>query len=261
VGDTPILIDPVSEAERILAAAHADRVVVRVTGGVAVALHAPAMPDALKRPYQDIDLVCRFADAGKAAALLTKLGYEANERFNKMNAATRMVFYDNEHGKQIDVFVGEFVMCHRIPIAGRLDVDDRTVPLAELLLTKLQVVRLNPKDLKDIWAIMVDHDTADHDNDAINIDFVAHLLARDWGLWRTSQGTIELARSRLPSSGLEPSQQATIDARLGRLWSRVEEEPKTLRWRARARLGEHAQWFQEPEEIAHAETLTHEETS
>jgi hypothetical protein len=133
--------DIVAEAWRLAEAAQADGVAVRAMGGVAVKMHAsPSVPVALVRSYRDIDLVSGRKAGRETARLLTDLGYTANERFNAMQGSSRLVFYDLEHGRQVDVFVGEFRMCHAIPVAERLDVDPDTIPLAELLLTKLQIV-------------------------------------------------------------------------------------------------------------------------
>jgi Uncharacterised nucleotidyltransferase len=248
-----IRLEIVSEASRVVEGAQAKNVTLRLLGGVAVHLHTKAgVHPELRRPYRDIDLVTTRKQGRAAAKLLTELGYEPNERFNAMNGASRLVFYDNEHGRQIDVFVGEFKMCHQIPIADRLHLDTQTVPLAELLLTKLQIVRLNDKDLHDIWAILYEHDVSDHDDDAVNAAHVADLLATDWGLWRTSRQTVETARERLATSTLSDHDRALLDERLARLWERIEAEPKSLRWRSRSKLGERSKWYEEPEEIAHA---------
>ncbi len=248
-----ILPDVVDEARRLGDAALERGVEARAIGGVAVGLHAErGLPPALTRVYGDIDLVSAKRAGRNVARFLVEMGYVPNERFNKMNGSTRLVFYDNEHGRQIDVFVGEFHMCHSVPVADRLHLDPRTVPLAELLLTKLQVVHLNEKDLKDIWGIVVEHDVQDHDDESVNAGFVARTLAADWGFWRTSRQTMDDARARLPGSGLDALQQELVETRLARLWERVEAEPKSLRWRARARIGERTRWYEEPEEIAHA---------
>jgi len=45
--------------------------------------------------------------------LLCELGYEPNHRFNALNGATRMVMYDIEHERQLDVFVGESARARR----------------------------------------------------------------------------------------------------------------------------------------------------
>jgi len=245
--------DIVEEARRVIGAAQAEQVTLRVLGGVAVQLHAGgAVHPALARSYRDIDLVATRKQGRAATQLLRELGYQPNQRFNAMHGATRLVFYDVEHGRQVDVFVGEFRMCHAIPIADRLHLDDETIPLAELLLTKLQIVHLNEKDLRDMWAILHEHDVAEHDEDAVNAGHIARLLATDWGLWRTSRQTVESARTHLVDTALDDADRALLDDRLHRLWQRVEAEPKSLRWRGRARLGDRSQWYEEPEEVAHA---------
>jgi hypothetical protein len=250
---SPIQEDIVTEALRVTDGALEANVTLRVLGGVAVELHTPeGVHPALSRPYRDIDLVTTRKQSKASVQLLKDLGYAPNERFNAMNGSTRLVFYDREHGRQVDVFVGTFNMCHELPIAARLDVDDRTVPLAELLLTKLQIVRLNEKDLQDVWAILFAHDVAEHDEDAVNAAYVARLLGSDWGLWRTSRQTVETARERLAHSRLGDDERALVDSRLARLWERVEAEPKGLRWRSRARIGDRTKWYDEPEEIEHA---------
>jgi hypothetical protein len=245
--------DIVDEARRVISAANDEQVLLRALGGVAVHLHATGgVHPGLSRSYADLDLVTTRKHGRPTAALMRQLGYEPNERFNAMNGATRLVFYDPDNGRRVDVFVGEFRMCHEIPIAARLHVDDQTVPLAELLLTKLQIVRLNEKDLHDIWAILLEHAVAEHDDDSVNSAHVAQLLAADWGLWRTTRQTIETARERLSASPLSASDRKLVDERLAALWLRIEAEPKGLRWRSRARLGDRSRWYEEPEEIAHA---------
>lgn len=250
----PIADDILDEAVRVTDRAQASGVVLRVIGGVAVALHAAhPMPPALARSHRDIDLVTTRGGGRQALGLLAELGYESNQRFNAMNGGRRLVVYDRSHGRQIDVFVGEFRMCHAVPIADRLELEARTVPLAELLLTKLQIARLNRKDIQDVLAILLEHDVGEHDYETINAEYIASLLCGDWGLWRTATGSINSIGGFLPESGLTESQQETIRARFSQLHGRIAEEPKSLRWRARARIGDRMTWYEMPEEIEHAD--------
>jgi Uncharacterised nucleotidyltransferase len=247
-------IDPdvVVEAARLIEAAEAEGCTVRVMGGVAISMHATAgVHPALRRTYGDIDLVSAKKDGRRTLKMLAAAGYEPNERFNAMNGGRRLVVYDMQNGRQLDVFVGEFAMCHRLPIADRLQADPTTLPLAELLLTKLQVVHTNRKDVLDICAILLDHEIGDTDDNVVNAPYVASLLAGDWGLWRTSRGTIETTRDQLPAIDLAPAERDVIDRRLTELWDRVERQPKSLRWRSRAKIGERTRWYEEPEEIGH----------
>jgi hypothetical protein len=247
--------DIVDEAARVSAAAIAADVPVRLIGGLAIRLHTRnELPVALARDYQDIDLVTTSKGGKRTLKLLAELGYTGNDRFNAINAGHRAVVYDMAHGRQVDVFIGEFEMCHKLDLASRLGVDTQTVPLAELLLTKLQVVRLNRKDLVDIVTLLYEHDVGDHDDDTINAALIARLLSSDWGLWRTSRGTIETAQARLADLKLDPAGEQRVRERLERLWRYIEDEPKSLRWRSRARIGDRARWYEEPEEIDHDRT-------
>ena len=138
-----------------------------------------------------------------------------------------------------------------LPLADRLELDSPTLPPAELLLTKLQVVQLNPKDARDIIALLLDHEVAEDDDDAVNAAYVASSSAGDWGLWRASRGSLERTREASPRAALATEEQARVLDRSERLWERVESEPKGLRWRSRARIGDSKRWYDEPDEIAH----------
>jgi hypothetical protein len=246
--------DILEEGKRVGDAASEAGLELRLLGGVAIRLHANGyVPESLQRTYGDIDLVSSRRHGPQTARLMTELGYTPHERFNALNSSTRLVFYDLTHARQVDIFVGDFQMCHRVPVAGRLHLEATTVPLAELLLTKLQVFRLNEKDLKDICCLVLEHDVGDHDDETINSVFVARSLASDWGLWRTSRQTIDAVKRYLSTGKLAPPEQAVIEERLDQLWERVEDEPKSLRWRTRARVGDRLQWHEEPEEVAHVE--------
>ncbi|MGH2882563.1 MAG: nucleotidyltransferase family protein, partial [Solirubrobacteraceae bacterium] len=146
---TTILPSVVDEAERLLGQARRDGSTVALLGGIAVRLHADDVPAALDRQYKDIDFAVPKGRANDADKLLRGAGYEPEIAFNAMMGKERMLFHDDQHGRQVDVFVGSFRMCHEIPFGDRLLPGARTVPLAELLLTKLQIVELNEKDVRD----------------------------------------------------------------------------------------------------------------
>jgi hypothetical protein len=191
--------DLVAEAQRLLAAAHESDVPVRLIGGLAVRLHVADLPAALTREYKDIDLVTVQHGEQAASRLMEASGYVPNPEFNALNGHRRLMFADPATQRQVDVFVGQFVMCHEIPITERLHLDPISIPLAELLLTKLQVVELNERDNQDTLAIVLAHEVASDDADAINADRVAELCAADWGLWRTCTENLERASTAAPA--------------------------------------------------------------
>jgi hypothetical protein len=246
--------DIVAEAVRVTSAASAADVPVRLVGGLAIKLHASELPPALTRSYQDIDLVTSRKGSRATLKLLEQLGYTPNERFNAINAGRRAVVYDLQHQRQIDVFIGEFQMCHKLDVASRLELDAVSIPLAELLLTKLQIVQLNRKDLLDIVAILHEHEVGDHDEETVNAVYIAKLLSADWGLWRTCRQSVETSLAHLGDLGLDDAGERLVRDRLERLWQTVEAAPKSFRWRSRARIGERSRWYDEPEEVEHDRT-------
>jgi hypothetical protein len=253
MSSTPLgrpVADIVEEAQRILREAAAHSLTVRLIGGLAIRMHATAEPEGgFAREFKDIDLVTRGKKSREVTDLVESLGYTPDHAFNALNSGRRALFYDVAHERQLDMFIGGFQMCHKIPVADRLDVDPTTIPLAELLLTKLQIIELNEKDLRDILALVIEHEIADHDSDAINAAYIAKLCADDWGLWRTSKQTIERARASIDRFQLSDAQRTVLDTRLQALWSRIEAEPKSRRWKLRARVGDRVRWYLEPEEV------------
>src|SRR3984885_14583065 len=124
-----------------------------------------------------------------------------------------------------------------------------TIPLAELLLTKLQKEKMNEKDLRDSDATLHHHDVGDDDGDTINADRVAKLCAEDWGLWRTCKMNFDRVREGVAGYDIAQEERATVQERLDRLWARIEAEPKSRGWRMRDRIGDRKRWYDEPEEV------------
>jgi hypothetical protein len=243
------LADIVAEAQRVVDSATARGVPLRLIGGLAVQLHTPAMRPALARSYGDIDTATVKGQSGAVTELLTALGYDPARQFNALQGASRLLFQDRANARKLDVFVDGFELNHSIPITARIDVEPRTIPLAELLLTKLQVVEFTEKDMRDAVALLLDHEVGDHDRETINSDLIATLLARDWGLWRTTQLNLERIREGVATLAIEPADRQLVLDRIDSLWQRVEREPKSRRWRLRARVGDRKRWYEVPDEV------------
>ncbi len=113
------------------------------------------------------------------------------------------------------------------------------------MLTKLQIVRIEPKDLADAAALLLDVSL-----DATGIDvsrFVAPLAA-DWRFFHTTE--LNLAKLQaFADQQLESSHATRIRERIGVLRGSMERTPKTVRWKIRARIGERLTWYEMPEEL------------
>lgn len=245
-----ILEDIQEEALRIVKDGDAQGIVLRLLGGLAVRLHSPsATHRALARSYPDLDFATPLRRSQQVESLFTGLGYEPNKTFNLFNGDRRLLFYDQPHGRQIDVFVGQFEMCHRLPITERLSLEPLTLPLAELLLTKLQIVQMNEKDVRDISALLLDHPLGDTDVETINLSRVVQLCDEDWGLWKTVTLSLNKVRDFSDSFSLETPAKAILVERLDQLEKSLGDSPKPLKWKMRARIGEKVKWYDLPEEV------------
>jgi hypothetical protein len=247
--DTP-LAQIIDEARRLATAALDQDVPIRLVGGLAVRLRVDeAFHPGLSREYKDIDFVTLKGRGRQVAGFLEGMGYEPNKQFNAMNGHERLLFLDFANERQIDVFVGAFRMCHRIPITDRITLDPMTLPLAELLLTKMQIVSLNEKDLRDIIAILHHHELGETDGEKINVNRIAELCADDWGLWRTFKMNVDRVCDGLEHYDIAQDERAVVKERIERLWERIDAEPKSRGWRLRDRIGDRKRWYEEPEEV------------
>jgi Uncharacterised nucleotidyltransferase len=246
---TEILEDIVAEGERVLGLAAKAGVPLRLLGGVAVRLRAHEPPPALDRAYKDLDFAVTKKAASAADQVLRDAGYQPHISFNAMHARERGLYFDEDHDRQVDLFVHSFRMCHEIPLGDRLALESSTVPLAELLLTKLQIVEVNEKDIRDTVLLLHGHEVAEHDDEAVNGARVAELCAIDWGLWRTITANLERCRAHVDDYELADEERARVGARLDELLERIEAEPKSRRWKLRAKLGERKRWYELPEEV------------
>jgi hypothetical protein len=238
------------EVRRVVDAGRDRDVHIRVIGGVAVKLHCPsAQHRSMARTYGDVDFIGYQDERKEVARLMEDLGYEPNRRFNALQGHRRLLFDNPELGYDADIFLDVFTMCHELNLVGRLERDVYTVPVEELLLSKLQVIELNEKDIKDACAVLCDHEIVEVDStEAIDPRFVADLCADDWGWYKTLTTNIEKV-SDLCGDYLEPEHEQTVVERLGQLRRAIEDAPKSMKWKMRAKIGEKKRWYELPEDV------------
>ncbi len=245
-----ILSDPKEEAHRIVREAAQHDLTLRLLGGAAINLHSPsASHRALARSYPDLDFVLRERRGDRAETLMTELGYSPDKPFNLYNGHRRLLFHAERLGRQVDVFIGQFHMCHTIPLGDRLELEPITLPLAELLLTKLQIVQMNEKDVRDVCALLLDHPLGGEDAEMLNEERIASLCADDWGLCRTVGLSLEKVLEVSRGFDLEEGLLHQLGSQLSSLHQALESAPKSTRWKMRARVGDRVPWYELPEEV------------
>lgn len=244
-----------AEAERLVRAAHDSGLHVKAMGGVAIWLVSPGVRlPPYARAYGDLDLVASGKEARALRSFLESQGYAPDRLFNAIHGAQRLIFTTTRGDWSIDVLFDELRMSHRVDLRDRLAGPALTLAPADLLLTKLQIWRVNEKDLGDALCLLSDHPVVDGSRDGpavvetgIDVARIVAVLGTDWGFCHTAERNLariaELGRDRPPAGGASDG-----PARAEALLKAIAEAPKTLGWRARARIGERVQWYEEPEE-------------
>jgi hypothetical protein len=245
----PVVTD---EAKRVVDEAMSRGIVLRLFGGVAVRFHCPsATHRSLQRSYPDLDFFGTSKQSRVIKKLLLDLGYEPNQRFNALHGATRLIFEDPKNQRVVDIFLDVFKMCHTLYLGDRLTLDDYTIPISDLLLTKLQVVEINEKDIRDLIAILRDHEVVDRtpsgEKETIDAGYISALCADDWGLCKTISLTLGKLLTFLPKYELEPEAKQILETRINKLLHSIETVSKSFKWKLRDKVGEKKRWYDLPE--------------
>jgi len=245
--------DIATEAVRLGADAVAVGLPLRLIGGLAVWASSPTIRRSpLARPYPDVDLAAESRAVPAIRSFLEAHGYIPERLFNAIHGAQRLNFAHPSGGWTVDVLLDELRMSHTIPFRGRLTTAGATVDLADLLLMKLQVWEIERKDLGDAAAILVDHDLVRGRGkptaEAIDLDRIAALAGTDWGLGHTAERNLERVTALAPELASAPR---SLEAQVAGVRDAIAAAPKTLAWRARARVGERVRWYETPEEVRH----------
>jgi hypothetical protein len=242
------LADPSAEARRIVDGARRRGVTLRLIGGLAIRQHCQTVAFC-ERDYSDIDVVGLKAERRGIRDTFAELGYKANEPFNTLHGDTHLEFIDPVNDHHVDVFLDTFEMDHHIDLRHRLAVEDYTISLSDLLLSKLQIVRLNEKDVRDILTLLKDCAIGHEDApEMINIDHIIDLCACDWGLWKTLTINIERVTEHIGDYALTDEEGARIRGQLAAMREMLVESPKCVQWKLRGVVGERARWYDVPEE-------------
>jgi hypothetical protein len=239
--------DAIDEGQRVIEAAEDRDLTVRLIGGTAIYQHSAAAREAFERDYRDVDFVGYRAEEDEIVDLMTDLGYQQNQRFNTMRRF-RLEFTDPVNERKADYILDRFDFCHQWSLTERLEEDHPTIPIEDLLLSKLQIVEGSDRDVRDILAMLVDHpvEAGADDPDTIDPEYISELTSTDWGLCKTVRMSLDRVEQYADDNDL-PVDRSPIDRRVGTLRGAIEDRPKSLRWKLRSIVGERKQWYKRPE--------------
>jgi len=242
-----------SEALHLVSAAAGKGITLRLLGSLAFKLHCPKygfLQKQLGRAFTDIDTAAYQQQAAQMTPFFLGLGYQEDAEINLLFAGQRMIYNHPGLGIHVDVFFDKLNFCHEISWTRRLESDSPTIPLAEMLLEKMQIVKINEKDIIDTIMLLLEHPLGDGDLETINIARISSLCAQEWGLWRTVTMNLEkVAQMGQSYSDLSAADRARLAAQVETALKRINDAPKPLAWKLRARVGDRVKWYQEVEEV------------
>jgi Uncharacterised nucleotidyltransferase len=232
-------------ATQIIETAESRGVRLRLLGGLAFKKLCPSSVDPRYfRENKDIDLMGRREDSRNIMKIMETLGYKPRELFNKLNMGQRLIYYDMENRRRVDLFLDEFIMCHKFDFKESILAGMHTLPMTQLLMTKLQVVQKTEKEYKDLVVAFHDHDVAASGN-GIRGDEIADLCSKDWGIYTTFSKSLESLKSWCEEHDV-PEREVVI-SRVQKLLTMMEASPKSFGWKMRARIGERSRWYELPD--------------
>lgn len=240
-----------TEMHRLVDAGNQRNIHIRAIGGLAVQAHNKKNHPLFAREFADLDFVVARKQRREFEAFMPEVGYSPDKQFNILNGSTRQIYFDDTTDMKIDIFVGDFEMCHKIPLEDRLAADPLTIPLAELLLSKAQIIEINRKDLLDITSILLNNETGNDDHEHINLPVLARLCSQDWGLYKTTSMNLERVAEFVsaPDLPLSTEDRNIIIDRAQEILNTFHEMPKPIAWQLRDRVGTRVKWYIEVEEV------------
>ena len=108
-------------------------------------------------------------------------------------------------------------MDHDVDVRGRLDIDDYAISPVDTLIAKLQIGKINQKDVHDVIALLKDVPLREDDDDlSIDLPYLADVCARDWGLYHDITTNLDVVIARLDDYGLSEEEVARVYDASGR---------------------------------------------
>jgi hypothetical protein len=240
--------DLLDAAQETIAAADDAGVRMRLLGGIAVyQLARSSREPSLRRTYHDFDVVVSSKNGNRAARVFRDLGYGEDREFNAVHGAQRMI-YNSKQGFVVDVIVGTFHMCHRLDLGRDLPAGGVTIDPADLLLTKLQIVEIEDKDLLDAVELLIDLPVGGPAPLVVEPQRFARPLAADWGFYRTVERNLPKLTA-YAGTVLDPARAEGVARSVRSLEDAMQQAPKSMKWKMRARVGERVPWYDLPEEV------------
>jgi hypothetical protein len=242
--------DILNKALNIIDDAESEGITLRLLGALAIRYQCKDylyIHRLLKRVLTDIDFMGLSSQRPAIRRFMEGKGYIL--RKDLLLFEDRFFFIDPESGLKIDIFLDRLKMNHTIDLRRRLGIDRYTLSISDLVLEKLQIVKINEKDIIDL-ILLFRAKKLSRDESGINVSYIVDILRDDWGFYYTVTMNLEKVLRYVDTyDALNDEDKAVVKENISSLLEAIETAPKTLRWRLRSKIGTKVPWYTEVEEV------------
>ena len=227
---------------------------IRLLGAIAFQYHCPKynyLTAKLHRQLSDVDFAGYNSERKAIDKMMREFGYADEPMVSALFGHQRMIWDNKSNGLHVDIFFDKLEMNHDIPFTGRLELEEITIPLADMLLEKMQIVRINEKDIVDTVMLLREHTIGNSAApETIDGGYIAELLSNDWGFYYTFTTNLKNVEDRLNLyPELTEEDRADVSKKIHELLSILDKQPKALAWKLRARVGPKTKWYKDVEDV------------
>jgi len=227
---------------------------IRLLGAIAFQHHCPKYNDLtakLHRQLSDVDFAGYNSERKAIDKMMREFGYADEPMVSALFGHQRMIWDNKSNGLHVDIFFDKLEMNHDIPFTGRLELEEMTIPLADMLLEKMQIVHINEKDIVDTIMLLREHTIGNSAApETIDAGYIAELLSNEWGFYYTFTTNLKNVEDRLNLyPELTEEDRADVSKKIHELLSILDKQPKALAWKLRARVGPKTKWYKDVEDV------------
>jgi hypothetical protein len=241
------------EGERIVDEGNKRGLHLRVLGAIAFQLHCPKysfLTTRLNRVLSDVDFAAYYKEFAGITKMMRELGYQDEPMVTALWGEKRTIWDQKNNGMHVDIFFNGLEMNHDVPFKDRLDIDPLTISLADMLLEKMQIVHINEKDIIDTIMLLREHEVGGLAPETIDSTHIAKLMSNDWGFYYTFTTNLKKVQESLPKyQELSDEDRKDVTAKIEKLRKIIEDQPKSMGWKVRAKVGPKSKWYRDVEEV------------
>jgi hypothetical protein len=197
---------------------------------------------------EDIDLVVRHSDLPTLLSFLKRAGWIEDEWLRANSGGSRARFSQPNLSMPIlDVWVGKLRMAQTLDIEESMDLCEVSLPITDLVLSKLQIHHLTSKDALDLLALLNAFEFSGDPCRRLDSERISSIVYNSWGWYHSIEQSarefVQFSQQMKSQSTIDELQSANISKVLDSILDVSASTPKTVLWYLRRLIGHKIQWY------------------